>query len=237
LRYGDRVDRLHDREHAPCTYATAGTFTASVRVTGGTAIGSATTSVTVTAAPVASYTVALAASPATIAAGGSTTLTATITRVNGAPPPTSWSWDCDTNTPSTDFTSAITATCTYPTTGIFIAKVTATNGSITGSATVDVNVTAAVAPTPVVTVHCAQPVPPALTVNCNVTATLNGATVGSGGIVAANWDFGDQVPTTSLTNASTHTYAAPNTYTVLVTNVSVPGTTVKGTGFVSVSVQ
>src|SRR3954463_4134022 len=120
----------------PCAYATVGTFTASVRVTGGAVVGVGTTTVTVTAAPVPSYTVTVAASPATIAAGNSTTLTATVTRVNGALPPTSWAWDCDSTTPSIDFNSPISATCTYPIAGIFIAKVTVANtdGSVSATA-------------------------------------------------------------------------------------------------------
>jgi PKD repeat protein len=224
---------------APCTYAIPGTFTASVRVTGGTAVGTATTTVTVTAAAVPSYTVTLTATPSTVAAGSPTTLKATVTRVNGAPPPTSFEWDCDTTTPTIDSTAQISTACTYPTPGLVEAKVTVKNssGSITSSATVDVSVTAAVAPTPVVTVHCAQPTPPALKVNCNVSATLDGATVATSAITSVDWDWADTTTTPNGTAVASHTYTAANTYVVAVRNVTVTGTTAKGSGSAAVPVQ
>jgi PKD repeat protein len=225
---------------AACTYATAGTFTASVRVTGGAVVGVGTTTVTVTAAPVPSYTVTVAASPATIAAGNSTTLTATVTRVNGAPTPTAWEWDCDTGATSIDFTSPITATCNYPSAGIFIAKVTAKNGSVIGTATVDVNVTSPpVAPVPDITVSCGTVTRPGST-TCSVSAKLSGVTVAASRITSVVWDFGDGSPTaisTTTTNTSTHTYLGAATYTVVVTDVVVTGTTAKGSGSGTALVQ
>ena len=144
---------------ATCTYATAASYTAKLTVTGpgGSPTATATTTVTVTAAPVPSYTVTLAAAPVTISAGNSTTLTATVARVNSAPPPNSWTWDCGTSTPPTNPNGVINTSCTYPTAGIFVAKVTVSGpGVAAASATVDVNVTSAsnplvvaITPTPV----------------------------------------------------------------------------------------
>jgi PKD repeat protein len=199
---------------ASCTYLAAGTFTAKLTVTGGSVTGSGTKGVTVTAAPVPSYTVALVASPATIAAGGSTTLTATVARVNGASPPTSWEWDCDTSTPPlTDFTSPISATCTYPNAGIFIAKVTVSNGTgVSGAATVDVNVTPAAPPPLLVTVAPTVVAPVTLaTIHVGDTVTFTATASSTSPLpVSVNWEWDDDnngifetVPTAGATPTNT----------------------------------
>jgi len=192
----------------------------------------ASTTVTI---PAAAYTVSLAAAPAAAATGANVVLTATVTPV-GAPAVTAWTWDCDTSTPSTDFTTATTATCVYPLAGTFTARVTVSGGSVTGTATTTVTVTPAV---PVIVVHCAQPTPAALTENCNVTATLNGAPVATPNITSVDWDFGDGTPITTTTTsvAPSHVYAAANTYTVFARNVTVTGTTGQGTGSLNVDVK
>jgi PKD repeat protein len=187
--------------------------------------------VTITIALPASYTVALSASP--VVAGGSSTLTATVTQVNGAPAVSAWAWDCDNNG-TVDATSANTASCTYPTEGTFAARVTVTGGTLTGTATTVVTVSPK---TPTVTVHCAQPTPPALTVNCNVSATLDGATVATSDITHVDWDWADTATSASANALGTHTYAAANTYVITARNVSVNGTTAKGTNSASVVVQ
>jgi len=225
---------------AQCIYSTAGTYTAKLTVTGGTVTGSATTTVTVTATPPPSYTVSVSASPATIAAGDSTRLTASVTRVNGAPPPNSWTWDCDSSTPPTNSTSAVSTLCQYATSGIFIAKVTVSNGSVTGSATVDVNVTA--------------PAPAGLTVAIDpVTATVGAAAtitarVSSAGAVPTNsltweWDFDSTATSTFTTtetgpspHSTTQTYSSTGTKTIKV-RVTDPLTarTATGTRVITVS--
>jgi PKD repeat protein len=220
---------------ATCTYATVGTFTANVKVTGGTVVGFATTTVTVTAVPPPpSYTVSLVAAPASIPSGTSSTLIATVTPHDGAPAVTAWTWDCDTSATSTDFTTATTAMCAYPTSGTFTAKVTVTGGTVTGSATTTVVVIPAV---PVVTVHCGQPTPPALTVNCNVSATLNGATVSTSDITHVDWDWADTGTSSSANALGIHTYTAASTYVIVARNVTVNGTTATGSGSVSFQVQ
>lgn len=190
--------------------------------------------------PAAQYGVVLVASPSSVVTGTPTNLSATVSPVFGAPPVTSWVWDCDIATPATDATTPNSASCTYGTAGTFTAGVRVTGGSIVGFAITTVTVIAPPVPAapsvPAVTVRCAQPTPPAMTINCNVSATLDGVVVPSGSIVAANWDFGDAGTATSLNNAATHVYGVANTYTVLVTNVSVPGTTAKGIGSTNVAV-
>jgi PKD repeat protein len=126
-----------------------------VRDTSGRTV-SATTTAVVNAAPAPpapapapgpSYTVTLAASPTTVVAGSSATLTATVALLNGATAPTGYAWDCnndgviDANTTTTNTTS-----CAYPTVGTATSKVTVTGVGATGSGTTTVTVTAVVAP-------------------------------------------------------------------------------------------
>src|SRR5437660_1325135 len=68
----------------------------------------------------------------------------------------------------------------YPTIGSATAKVTATGGSVSGSATTAITVTAP--PVPGITINCNQPALPAFTLNCAVSATLNGSPVPSSAI-------------------------------------------------------
>src|SRR5207245_2755803 len=82
-------------------------------------------------------TVTLAASPATVLTGSSSTLTAMVTLLNGATAPTSFDWDCN-NDGTVDATTAInTTSCAYPTAGTITSKVTV-SGSASASATTTV---------------------------------------------------------------------------------------------------
>jgi PKD repeat protein len=165
-----------------CTYTTAGTATASVTATNGTTTASGVATVTVTAAPVPSYTVTLAASPATITQGGSSTLIASVTQLNGAPAPTLFTWECTSGTAS-GTSPGNTKVCTYPTPGTLTARVTVTGGSITASATttVTVNLTAPIGLFVTIT---ASTLTPALGASVMFTATVNSA-----GTVPAVMDF------------------------------------------------
>jgi PKD repeat protein len=209
-----------------------GPYTASVTVTdarGRTA--SDAKSFTIGIALPASYTVALSAT--LVVAGGSSTLTATVTQLNGAPAVTSWAWDCDNNG-TIDATSANTASCTYLTEGPVTARVTVTGGAITGTATTSLTVAAQ---SPIVTVNCAQQATPALTVECNVSATLGGANVNTTDITHVDWDWADTTTTASPNALGTHTYLSANTRTIVARNVTITGTTAKGSGSATVTVQ
>jgi hypothetical protein len=158
--------------------------------------------------------------------------------------PTSYTFDCDGNG-TIDATviapAPATTVCTYPTIGNFTAKVTATSSTNTVSATTRITVTAAPPPapdpTPVVTVSCAQQTAPPVTAHCVVSATLSGSPVPSGNITGATWDFGGAGVTTASGNEGDHTYTGPATYQVLVSNVTVTGTSKKGTGSTSVDIK
>ena len=97
--------------------------------------------------PAPSYTVTLAASPSSLVVNNSATLTATVTAVNGAPPPTSYAWDC-TNNGTVDATTAInTTSCAYTSAGTITSRVTVSSATASGSATTTVTVTAVTPPT------------------------------------------------------------------------------------------
>jgi hypothetical protein len=190
------------------------------------------------------YGVVLSAAPSSVLVNTSSTLTATVTVPSGAPAPATFSWDCGNGTPTTT-TSLNVMTCNYTTAGNATAKVTVNGGTgattTFGFASTTISVTAPTPPpappTPEVTVNCGQNTPPALTLNCNVQAKLNGAFVNSSDITHVDWDWGDHSSSSSNDNLGTHLYAGANTYTIVASNVTVNGTTAKGSGSTSKLVQ
>jgi PKD repeat protein len=216
-------------------YAQAGTYRASVTAsdaTGRTISDTATVVIPAAPIPIPSYTVTLTASPSTVAQGGSSTLSATVTPVNNAPTVTSWAWDCDGNG-TIDATTATSATCTYPTAGSYTAAVRVTGGTVVGSATATITVSPP--PVPVVSVNCG-PATRGTATTCVVAATLSGAATNA--ITSVTWNFGDNsADVTIASNTATHTYAGAATYPVLVSNVTVTGTTAKGSGSTTAIVQ
>jgi PKD repeat protein len=81
--------------------------------------------------------------PSSLVVTENATLTATATAVNGAPPATSYVWDCE-NDGTTDATTAVNTTiCTYPSAGSITSKVTVTGGTASGLGTTTVTVAAA----------------------------------------------------------------------------------------------
>jgi PKD repeat protein len=228
------VDATTSTNTTTCTYATAGVVTSYVSVTNGTSSGSGSVTLTIDPAPAPAYSVSLSAAPATVVVGSTSTLTATVTTQNGAPAPTSFAWDCDGNGTTDATTGTNTNVCTYATVGSVTPKVTATGGTVSGSATTTVTVTAV--PPPVVSVNCAQ-VGATLTAHCVVSATLNGTAVPSGSITSVTWDFGDASSATTATNSTDHTYGGPSPYQVLVSNVTVTGSAAKGSGSTSVTIK
>ena len=223
------------------TYTAAGSYQASVQVTdalGRTATASGTITITSPPAPppppAPSYTVTLAVSPTPVLVGASPTLTATVTRNNGAVAATSFAWDCS-GTGALIVTTAITTqSCTYPVAGTITSKVTVTGGAgataASGSGSVSVTVSTAI---PVVTVNCSTGVHLASASTCVVSATLGTppVVVPSANITSVSWDFGDGTTVTTPSNLSpSHTYASTNTFTVVASNVIVTGATGPGTG-------
>lgn len=138
---------------APTTshiYAAAGTYTASVTITdtiGRTASDSETVTIPAPPPPPGpSYTVTLAANPSTVIVNETSTLTATATPVNGAGQPESYAWDCNGDG-TTDFTTTTNSqTCRYTTVSApgvpTVSRVTVTGGAASGTASVNVTVTA-----------------------------------------------------------------------------------------------
>jgi hypothetical protein len=211
-----------------CTYPAAGAFSASVTVTGGTVSGAASTSVSVSALPLPSYSVSLAAAPSTILVGASSTLTATVSAQNGAPPPTQFVWTFDDGGTFTT-ASNVSPAHVYSTAGTFAPSVLVTGPSpVTGSASTSVTVSTAI---PVVTVNCSTGVHVGAPSNCNVSATLDGVVMPSTSITHVDWDFGDGTGTfpTSSNVSGPHTYPFASTFTV-VAIATVTGGTSAGTG-------
>ena len=227
------------------TYLAAGVLTAGVTVTD--ALGrsaSATGTVTVSPPPPPpppSYTVTLSALPASVFIVGSSTLTATVIPENGATSPTSYAWDCDGDD-VTDFTTAAptnSQSCAYPSVGSVTSRVRVTGGSVTGTASTVVTVTAAALVVNVV------PSLSVLAVGDPVTFT---ATVTSAGTVPTllewKWDdtndgtidFTD--PSAPSPNVRITSYASTGPKTIKVTvKDTLTGRTVSGTATVTVSIS
>jgi hypothetical protein len=67
---------------------------------------------------------------------------------------------------------------------------------------------------------------------------LNGTPVPSGNIGPADWDWGDGTATAAVSgNLASHPYAVPAPYTVVAKNVTVVGTTQKGTGSTTIQIH
>jgi uncharacterized repeat protein (TIGR01451 family) len=185
-----------------CSYTTSGTKTAAVTARGGRVTGTASATVTVTLPP--SFAVSLVAAPATITAGQSTTLTATVTRLNGAPAPTSYEWDCDANGVVDTTTSTNVSVCTYGTVGTKTPRVTARGGTLSGTASTPVKVT----PAPAYTVTLlASPASITAGQSTTLTATvsrLNGAPAAT----SYEWDCdaNGTIDATTTTNTNRCTY-------------------------------
>jgi hypothetical protein len=86
------------------------------------------------------YSVTLAASPSSVAVGGSSTLTATVEQLENAPAPTSYRWDCNGDAVP-DFTTTVpTQTCTFPVFGSILTSVQVVGGTVSAVATAAVRV-------------------------------------------------------------------------------------------------
>src|SRR5262249_9192277 len=118
------------------TFATAGTYTVTVTGSAGSASGKITISDPPTPpphppTPAPAYAVTLTATPTSVVVNRTgVTLTANVDLQNGAPPATSFGWDCGNG--ATFTTSTATQVCPgpYSSTGLATAKVTATGGNV-----------------------------------------------------------------------------------------------------------
>ena len=246
--FGDGASFTGSSSSSAHLYAAAGTYPASVSVTdaaGRRADANATINV-LAAAPapapapqVPAYTITLTATPSTVVVNTTgVTLSANVNQQFGAPPATSFTWDCGNGATFTTATATQACPGPYPTIGSATAKVTATGGSVTGSGTTTVTVT--LPPVPDITVNCTlQAAPPANTISCNISATLSGKAVVDTDITSVDWHWGDSTPTTTThTNvAPPHTYSAAGIFLVVANNVVVTGTTAKGSNSTSISVH
>jgi PKD repeat protein len=147
--FGDGASATTTAPSASHVYTAAGSYTASVTITdtiGRTASNSATFAIADTPPPppppAPSYSVTLTVIPSSVLVAVSTTLTATVIPQNGAPAPTTYAWTFGDGTTTTTATS--TTTHAYATPRTFTASVTATGGTVSGSASTPVTVTAVV---------------------------------------------------------------------------------------------
>jgi large repetitive protein len=224
-------------------YAIAGTYTVSVTGSGAAASGKIAISdpapgPSAPPTPAPAYTVTLTATPSTVVVNTTgVTLAASVNQQFNAPPATSFTWDCGNGVPITNASATQVCPGPYTTIGTATAKVTATGGSVSGSASTGITVTAP--PVPAITIDCTQPTPPALTLSCIVSATLNGSPVPSTAITHVDWDWGSNETSTTANNHDTHVYTVTgaNTYRIIASNVQMTGTAATGMGSVTFKVQ
>lgn len=192
--------------------------------------------------PAPQYGMLLVASPSSVVTGSPTTLSATVSPQFGAPPVTSWVWDCDIATPATDATTVTGPSCTYATAGTFTAGLRVAGGSTVGFAVTTVTVTAA-PPPPVIPFFvsvAAAPAGPVTTGSSVVfTATLS-STAPVPTHLEFDWDDDNNggVDATTTTNTRTVTVVAASP-TVWKTSVKVTdldtGRTATGLGQLTVN--
>jgi len=181
------------------TYATAGTYTATVTAGNGVSTAVASTYVFVGDEPIAGLALA---NDSPTAAGQATHFTATVTAGGGI----TYTWDFDDGSPLFVSDADNTVEHVYTTPGNYVATVTARNLFGAVSATSPVVITDA----PVSGLSAANDSPTTLGQPTAFTATITG-----GGNVSYAWAFGDG---TSGSGANTtHTYGAVGVYTAIVT--------------------
>jgi len=214
--FGDGASFTGSSSSSAHVYAAVGAYPASVNVTdsaGRTASANATVNVLAAPPPPAppapppatpSYTVTLSASPTTVVAGGTATLTAAVNAQNGAPTPTSFDWDCDgDNIYETLGTASNTKACTYSLAGSITSHATAHGGSVSGVGSTTVTVQAA----PDLTVSIVpSSFTPAIGASTDFTATVTSA----GSVPATfKWEWDDDGDGTF--DFTIATAASPNT--------------------------
>lgn len=159
--------------------------------------------------PPGTYSVIVSATPAAILVGSSTTLSAVVNRDNNAPVPSTYTWDCANGTAPTTSANASTV-CVYLSVGTFLARVTATGGTVTGNGAALVTVSAI--PPPPVTVSLTSSAP-SVAVGATLTFTAAvGSLMAGETVVAYQWDLDGTVGYESTTTTSPRVsgvYVAP----------------------------
>ena len=192
------------------TYASPGTYTATVTATDDLGVSSApvSTTVTVDATPTAAFT----SSPTDPNPGGPVSFDASgSTDSVGDHPTYSWNFgDTSANGPGTS--TLEDPTYSYPNPGTYTVRLTVTNdagqsATTTQTVTVDDPPTATLAASTTLT-----------TPGSAVSFTSTAASPAAGGsITAYSWNFGDGSTLTGTNAEPTHAYASPGTYAVTLT--------------------
>ena len=202
------------------TYATAGTYTVGLTVTGADGSNTATKTgyITVTAPPVAKPVAAVSATPTS----GPAPLAVTFTDASTGSI-TTWAWNFGDGSTSTLRQPAHI----YATAGTYTVKLTVTGPGGSSAATKTITVTAPPVAKPVAD-FSATPTSGRLPLKVAFTDTS------TGNITTRAWDFGNG--STSTLRQPTHTYTTAGTYTVKLT-VTGPGgsNTATKTGYITVS--
>ena len=189
------------------TYATAGTYSASLTVTDNSGLtATANVSIAVTAAN-SSPTASISASPLSGVAPVTTTFSATGSSDRDGSI-VAYAWDFGDGTQGT----GISTSHAYTTAGTFTARLTVTdNAGASGTSNVVVTVSAGnSAPTASISASPVSGTAP-------LTTTFSGAGSSDrdGSIAAYSWDFGDGTQGTGV--STSHAYAAAGTYTARLT--------------------
>jgi PKD repeat protein len=181
------------------TYNTAGSFTATLTVTGnGGQTSSASHTITVTNAP-ASVTAAFTASPTS----GQAPLTVQFNDQSSGPV-TSWNWNFGDGATST----LQNPSHTYTSAGSFTASLTVT-GSGGQTSSVNCTITVTNAPAPVTAAFQASPS------SGQAPLTVQFTDQSSGPVTSWNWNFGDGA--TSTSQNPSHTYTSAGSFTASLT--------------------
>jgi PKD repeat protein len=188
------------------------------------------------------YEVTLSASASPIV-GAPVTLTAKVNQQFSAPAPTSIVFTCGGGaTPTSNVqttATTTTTTCTYTTAGLVTANVTATNGTLSGTAST--NVTVAPPPPPTITIACnsdGKIGAPAVPTTCHVQGvTINGIAASVTTVTKVDWDWGDGNQNLAVAGSTSpaHTYSSASTFTVFGT-ATITGASTTATAAVNVTI-
>jgi PKD domain-containing protein len=172
--------------------------------------------------PGPSYTVLLTATPNATLVNVPVTLTAAVTSANGAPPATSFAWDCGDGRAVEN--GAITHDCTYTTDGTITPRVTVSSSTATGTASTSVTVSPL--PQNVGVATCtsqdAADLSAASTTQCTVRITKGGVDT-TAAFTSFEWTFGGDGPDPPAPGSSTaaHRFTIPGSHSAHV-NASGP---------------
>jgi PKD repeat protein len=216
--FGDSTNDIGpDPSHS---YANAGIYTVTLRVTDDLNITSTATQTITIDQPTARF-----ASPQAIPAPGSAATFDATASTDPAGTVADYSWNFGDNTGTIEAGSSPSTPHTFTSRGTYHVTLTITNNSgqqdsVEHDVTVDTPPTAAFAPSATVATPNSQ-----LSFDANASTAM-----AAGSIADYKWNFGDGSPVedTGATATATHTYANPGVYTVLLTvtdDLGIPSTT------------